>query len=206
MGQMTSASRLYLGCMTEMKGRLFAASDGMDKYINSGHTENGDFEFACLQLRKAIELVGFSAMTAEIDAYRAIRAKFQREWNFAEILKNLRRISPNCFPFRVRIKRSDQVGVKWHLVPEKSYAITPDQLKNWHGLLNEHLHAMNPYRASEDHLLVSLRVKSNVTDILSMLAEHCFLRSDNSGGFLISLNERNQPVTVIEFEANSDVH
>lgn len=193
----------YLACMTETKARLFNAHDIAVKCLSGQEIVIGDMEFGCLQLRKAIELIGFSGMIAEIDVYMSLRPKFGKEWRFSDILRTLNSISPNSFPFSIRKEASDKIGVKWHFVPQVNYAIEPEQLKDWHGRLNEHLHAKNPYSSSEDCRLACQRMKSNVIDILTLLENHCFLRSDHSGGFLVTLNARECTVTLAEFEATN---
>ncbi|MGJ8588075.1 MAG: hypothetical protein ACSHXW_07960 [Yoonia sp.] len=203
---MNPEARRYLDSMEQIKARLFAAEDSADKFLQGDCNYIGDLEFACLQLRKALELIGFSGMIAEIDAYSAMRPKFNKEWKFARVLDDLNRISQNSLPFKVRREKSLQAGINWHFVPQKEFALSHDQLSEWHGRLNEHLHARNPYSKSEDSRLASLRVKSNVTDILTLLGDHAFLRFDHSGGFLVSLNARAEAVTLAEFEANNDVH
>ena len=191
--------------MAEMKLRLFTAHDAAQRCLSSGGAKWADFELACLQLRKAIELIGFSTMSAELDAYRSVSNSFERDWNFANILRALRRVSPNSFPFSVQRERSTAPGVDWHFVPQSEYAVDPSVLIEWHGRLNVHLHAANPYRATPDHQLMCLRIKSNVQDISSFLSDHCFLRSDRAGGFLVSLNVRDAPVTLHQFGISDHV-
>jgi len=88
-------AEVYANCITEIKTRLSVV-----KKPHSKDFLNGVFymEFMCLQIRKICELFAFSTLTANRQEYEKIRNEFEKDWNFARIIKSVSKVNEKYFP------------------------------------------------------------------------------------------------------------
>jgi len=94
----TEADKIaYCRCMEQIKRRL-----GLIRALASGAVRTGDkgadAEFACLQLRKALELLAFAALSVNKGCHEKLRKNFETEWRAKRILERLRQAHPDFYP------------------------------------------------------------------------------------------------------------
>lgn len=97
--KMQTAMNLYAGIMAELKIRIrwldYAAQGqtGMDARMVR--------EFGFLQLRMCCELIALGCLVAHGDVKKTQSAKFRSAGNANDLMKELERLNPDCFPHAV---------------------------------------------------------------------------------------------------------
>ncbi len=86
-------------------------------------------ESACLQLRIVLELIIFSSLVSNKDAWRKSRDELRKAWNIKKIMRDLRGIHARYYP-----EPKEKVGD----------VLTEDRLITIYDQLNKIIHAENP--------------------------------------------------------------
>ncbi len=145
---------LYLTQMVEVKRRLLAVDWilGAKKPITKD--SEIDTECAFLQVRKIIELITFSAIVSDEQRYQRSReldarknpkdkGNYTLDWNAAEILVRLSKISPHFLPHPLGPMTEKPDGSK-HF-NEGDAKLTHDRLINICKIAGGYAHMPNPY-------------------------------------------------------------
>jgi hypothetical protein len=132
----------YCSCMNQVSRRL-----GIVRAITFGTVRSGDpnadAEFACLQLRKTLELVAFATLCANRERYAQIRADVGREWRATKILERLRKANADFYPQPV--KDLWLPGRQWRLVPTPADSLTEDDFVFLYDRCSDAIHEWNPF-------------------------------------------------------------
>jgi hypothetical protein len=173
---------IYLAQMIEAKQRFRAAERilGAKKPLTGDvHIDN---EFAFMQIRKIIELITFSAIVSDEQRYKRSReietkansrdkGDYTIDWNAAEILKRLSKISPHFLPIPLGAMSNLPDGTK-HF--DRALAKhTHDRLIELYKTVNGYAHAPNPYR--ENQAAIAFEKRNNARQTLQK--ELAWLRS-----------------------------
>lgn len=146
---------LYLQQMIEVKQRLRAIDWILGAKKPLTRNEEVDNESAFLQVRKVIELITFSAIVSDEQRYKRKReldnAKnskdkgyYALDWNAAEILVHLSRVSPHFLPTPLGSMTEQADGTK-HF-NEAAAKLTHDRLIDIYKKAGGYLHIPNPYK------------------------------------------------------------
>ena len=101
MATTTEADKIaYCNSMEQIKRRLGLLRTVTSCGLRTGD-EGADAEFACLQLRRALELVAFATLAANRQRYSEIRSDVQNEWRAKQILDRLKELNPAFYPVPV---------------------------------------------------------------------------------------------------------
>src|SRR5687767_4269598 len=91
------AIKVYCNCLQSAKKRL-----ELIEAITSGRlridNESIDAEFACLQLRKSLELIAFASIAAHKGVYSQAHADFASHWNAKRLMGKLEKLHPDFYP------------------------------------------------------------------------------------------------------------
>jgi hypothetical protein len=137
---------IYLRCLEEAKQRLafaerFAAG-------NSGQPRI-DTESACLQLRKALELIAYAAIAPHRAKYEAWRRQdvqskdFRKDYNGKKILNSLAKLNPYSYP-RPLLPLVERDGA-WHFDVFRGEYLTKKRYEKVYDRCGALLHADNPW-------------------------------------------------------------
>lgn len=121
------------------------------------------FEGACLQLRKTLEFLVLSSLSANRKIYQEHWTNFRRENNLSKLAKNLQRVSRfdgRILPISVRKPKLDTCGT--FSLTSSNRQLEVSDIVSWHGRLGNILHAENPYRQED-----------RVGEYQSLLSEAC---------------------------------
>jgi hypothetical protein len=140
----TEADKLaYCGCMDQVSRRLrLIAAIASGKVTTAD--ESADAEFACLQLRKALEQVAYASLAASREAYSQVRPQVEREWNATRILERLEKIHPKFYPVPVSPVRLAPDRVHFEIVEDGF--LTRDDFVFLYDQCSDVLHDWNPFR------------------------------------------------------------
>src|SRR5262245_50732639 len=140
----TDADKIaYCNCMEQVKRRLELTRVVTTGRLRSGD-EGADAEFACLQVRRALELTAFATLAANRDRYSQIRADVENEWRAKRILERLEKVHPTFYPVPVIPKRLGPG--RWHFDERPDGYLTRDEFVELYDKCSEVLHEWNPFR------------------------------------------------------------
>lgn len=135
--------KTYLDCMQSAKLRLRLAESIVDGKVKVGE-EAAEMEFACLQIRKCLELIAFASVAAHKDTYAAAHAEFANHWRPLKLLKKLRDLHPDFYPQPVVVQREADGIV--HLSRIMNEYLTEADFVFLYEKLSDALHEWSPYR------------------------------------------------------------
>lgn len=134
----------YCKCMEELKRRLNVINGIVTGHSPLGH-EDFDGEIACLHLRKSLELIAFSSLSAHNEAYTQAYNDFYSNWNAKRLLSKIEKIHPGFYPKPVKFSQVGDGGVK-QFGDVKEGFLTHEDFVFLYGKCSEILHTRNPFK------------------------------------------------------------
>lgn len=133
----------YCTCMLGVRTRLRLVRSILSHSFTTGDA-GFDAEFACLQIRKSLELVAFGALSASRERYSEVHSGVTSEWKAKQIFERLERIHPDFYP--VPVSHVVQPGGKTRLDPLPDGFLTKDEFTFLYDKCSEAIHSWNPLR------------------------------------------------------------
>jgi hypothetical protein len=178
---------VYCNCMEDVKRRL-----AIIRAIVSGHSplgrEDFDGEVACLHLRKSLELIAFSSLSAHRDAYAQVHNDFATHWNAKRLLAKLEKVHPDFYPKPVEFSQSDQTGVK-HLADVKEGFLTRDEFVFLYDKCSEVIHARNPFKAGPPVVRFERSISDWVVRIQRLLDVHWIRLVESTDVWVVQMHQ-----------------
>lgn len=143
-----SGQNLYRELLHEATFRLIAARRFHDGFSKSNSAP--DLEAAILQIRKALELIAYSAIAPDKKQYKAFRAgakkqpDFTRDYHAGKIFSALSRINKDFYPLAL-VPAERQPDGSWHFGRRQDGYLTKKNFENVYDRLGKYLHAHNPW-------------------------------------------------------------
>ncbi len=144
----------YSDLMEEIKLKVDAIQRLMEM---SGIINQTRLESACLQLRIVLELIIFSSLVSNKDAWRKSRDELRKAWNIKKIMRDLRGIHARYYP-----EPKEKVGD----------VLTEDRLITIYDQLNKIIHAENPLGIGVNLRHYMESVPKWLNWIMGLLTEH----------------------------------
>ena len=168
--ELKQAERLDIGqycdLMEEVKSRVETINRLMEV---PGITIRDRVESICLQLRKLLELIVFSSLVSNKDAWQKSRKELQSSQNISKKLKELKRLHPNFYP-RPVVLESKVSGEE--PADRAEGFLSEDQLIQVYGTLGNILHAENPMGKETDYRFFIDAVPEWISQIQNLLECH----------------------------------
>ncbi len=170
---------IYLRCLEEAKQRLAFAE--RFAVATSGHPRINT-ESACLQIRKALELIAYAAIaphTAKYEAWRrqAEQSKdFRKDYNGKKILNSLAKLNPDSYP-RPLVPPVQRDGA-WHFDFYRGEYLTKKRYEELYDRCGVLLHADNPWGQDKQYtsfvavLPNYVKLTRNLIELHSVIIEH----------------------------------
>ena len=160
-------AKKYCQCMEEVRHRAsligsFIASGG--SFGSNLH----DYEVVCLHLRKILELIAFSALTANKEEYSKIHNDYSKKWNAKRLLKSIGKLNPDFYPQPVEYAGIIDGGVKHFKEVETGFLNKEDWIKLY-DLCSKALHVWNPYEERDRQINFEISVAEWVKRIQNLL-------------------------------------
>lgn len=89
---------IYRKCMEKARDRIAAVRWLYDAKPLGGHSMLVE-ELVFVQLRKILELIAFSSLTANKEKYAAAHEKFATHWKAKAMLDSIEELNPHSIPF-----------------------------------------------------------------------------------------------------------
>ncbi len=149
----------YLTCMEEIKIRAAAINQIITKETTTTFPAT-NIEFCCLQIRKILELIALSSISANKEEYVRQHANFLKHYKAKEILKCVEKVNPNFYP----TPGPDHNEIQGYL--------SRQDFEKVYDACNPLLHAVNPYGLAIDYAQVEKQIPEWLTKIKTLLKRH----------------------------------
>jgi hypothetical protein len=192
----------YAHLMEEIKDRIeaiqyLASSKG---YLRSHNAVT--IESVCLQLRKVLELIAFSSLIANKEAYEKAHADFATHWNPRFLIRNLESINPHFYPEAVVQTMSQNEGIKAHIQPIEDGFLTKKEFLHVFEKCGGMLHALNPYGSRTGYHYFEKSIPVWAQKIVNLLNVHAIKTIGRSSYWLVHMKGSDGKVYVYELEEN----
>jgi len=130
--------------MEEIKKRMLAISTIRSKKFTTSYSAT-NIEFICLQIRKILELVALSSISANKEEYARQYEKFASHWNAKRILSDIEKVNPSFYPVPHIQIIDKETGRPVRTKKVESGYLTKDEFPDVYDKCSEVLHSSNPY-------------------------------------------------------------
>ncbi|WP_428623524.1 hypothetical protein [Sedimenticola sp.] len=138
----------YADCMTFIRYRLEVINLFLNRKITTGY-DIPDIETIALQFRKVFELIAMASLCSNREKFEEVRARFDKMWNAAEIIKMVEKFNPNFYPKPIERKFNKDPSTGGTISPLLEGFLTKEELIKAIGRCGDLLHADNPYSENE---------------------------------------------------------
>jgi hypothetical protein len=172
--------------LRQVKRRLRLVRAVTGRTLASGD-EGADAEFACLQLRKTLELVAYAALAANRERYGQAHADVDRAWSAKRILERLRRMHPHFYP--VPVAPVPQGPNRWHFEEVEDGFLTQDDFEFLFDKCCDVVHEWNPFRPGPRLVEFNRSIAEWADRIERLLAFHHVQLIDQDDVLLVRLSD-----------------
>lgn len=151
--------------------------------------DNADAEFACLQTRKALELVAFATLSANRERYAQVRADVATEWRAKQILARLRKMNRDFYPKPLVEAPTGRPGHRRFDNVTEGF-LTEDEFVFLYDKCSEALHELNPFRSEPRRIDLRRHLADWADRIEKLLAWHYVRLVDQDDILLAQLTAR----------------
>lgn len=190
----------YCELMEEVKRRIavidhFRTPQGHALYMPT------TVESACLQLRKVLELIAFGSLVANADAYTAVYSKVSKQWQAADLLKELGNVNPQFYPVPViEVPTKVRGALLQHKKREGDF-LTEAEFQEVYGRCGVMAHAANPYGKGIDYGYYQEMLPQWQIRVMNLLNNHEIHLLNRPGIYVIHMKEdRDNQVRAYKFE------
>ena len=141
MNNIINCIKPYIINMKEIKYRTFL----IQKELKKDKLEYWEIEFCCLQLRKILELILFSSLTANTNLSSTNSKNFFTGWKIRELITKIEAINPNFYPEPVKINNS-----KNEINSIKNDFLTKKELLIVYQKVSKEIHIKNPFNKNKN--------------------------------------------------------
>jgi hypothetical protein len=166
---MNDDTHLYIKCMGEARDRLNFVKSLPARNATTG-SQVIDQELVFLQLRKILELIAFSSLTANREKYAAAHKKFATFWRAKDLLSGLEKINPDFYPMPVQRPEIQPNGTK-HCAAVDGF-LTKDDFVSLYDVTGDFLHVRNPFGNQDPVVRMRYSVSQWLARIQALLALH----------------------------------
>ncbi|GAB3361713.1 hypothetical protein [Lysobacter tyrosinilyticus] len=177
---METEAQIYCALMSEAKQRIELIRQLDAGEIGATRTEF-TVEFACLNLRRILELVAFSSLAANRSAYSRHHADFGTHWKAERILKKLETIHSSFFPLPMSEPGS-------HMAEVDRTCLTRSDFAALYDITSEVLHTWNPYRPGSRQIDLIRSPKEWTHLIWELLRVHMLTIAESDKRFVVQMH------------------
>jgi hypothetical protein len=176
---------VYCNCMERVRHHVSVADTVFAGKIDTKHRDlNAELIF--LNLRKALEEIAFSSLSANRERYSAARAGFATEWNARRMLGYVEKVNPNFYPIPVKPPQETTPGRKFFDRVTDGFLTKEDFTTLYDGSA-EVLHCRNPYAPGEPSIDVKYAVDQWSRRIKALLSWHFVQLVDVNGLWMVQV-------------------
>jgi hypothetical protein len=185
-GTVPPEMRVYVNCMVDVRARIGAIRWAVATAVTFEKDHFIPTETVFINLRKILELIAFSSLTANKDKYAAAKANFASHWRANKILEAVEGLNPNFYPVPFSEPELLPSGVK-HITPLQDGYLTKDDFAKLYDLTADVLHVWNPFSERERKIQMPYAVDECVARIQRLLRLHFVQLADSETRWLVDI-------------------
>jgi hypothetical protein len=162
--------RAYASCMEEIKVRLTRLRRVLAAELTLGD-ESADYEVVAVNLRKILELIAFSSLSANREEYAKAHARYAQYWKAKALLESIAAINPEFYPQPLALKAEMTHGVI-NFEPETGDVLTRDDFEHLLNCCADVVHVWNPYTQKVRNVDFGLPISEWLNRITRLLNLH----------------------------------
>ena len=163
--------QIYRKCMGDIRTRLNALSWLLQEDPLTQGNSLLTMELAFLQLRRVLEIVAFSSLTAHERKYAEAYKNYHQHWRAKDMLKVVERLNPHFYPRP--LEAPTVINGRWHYEVMKDGFLTRDEFGRAYDDCSLVLHTSNPFSKREP---VSIMAPVDYGVKLKRLVERHYIR------------------------------
>lgn len=203
-----SGQNLYRELLHEATFRLIAARRFHDGFSESNSAP--DLEAAILQVRKALELIAYSAIAPDKKHYKAFRARakkqpdFTRDYHASKIFSALSRINKDFYPLAL-VPAERQSDGSLHYGRRQDGYLTKKDFERVYDRLGKYLHAHNPWSPNKQIQNLANDLPGIIRKAETLLSLHArFIRTpDFQGVWVFRVDSNGGPPELVRAVSGS---
>lgn len=168
----------YAELMHEARVRLNVLKDFLSGKANTIYVRTNT-ESMCLQLRKILELIAFSALVSQRDAYTIVRQDIAKDWHALRILKAVEKVNASFYPRPVSGWKKKNGGMAGFNFIRGGY-LSRVQFKKLYDGCGDLLHSTNPFTLERNFSAFSKKIPFWVDRIEILLSQHTIVLAASS--------------------------
>ncbi|MGC3983117.1 MAG: hypothetical protein QM808_17830 [Steroidobacteraceae bacterium] len=134
---------IYCGYMAEIRDRVNVIENVLNGVL-AGIPPFVATEVVNLQFRKVLELIAFSTLAANKEAYASAHENFSKHWRAKKILEEISKLNPDFYPMALDPPEEVGPGRKHFPRPDGGF-LTHDEFVALYDSASGVLHTSNPY-------------------------------------------------------------
>ena len=179
----------YVQCMEEIKNRLTAAWSMFGNNTHSTPFQATNIEFACLQIRKILELIALASLSANKEEYSKQHANFFKHWRAKAILEAVEKVNPHFYPTPTEEVGDFRAEIRDLSMRAEGY-LTKEEFSAVYDLCSQTLHASNPYGEKIDYSFLEKEIPVWLEKIKKLLNTHMVLLLNKKEALFIILRSQ----------------
>lgn len=177
----------YSECMEEVKKRVEVIEALLDNSITTSYLIT-NVEFSCIQIRKILELIAFSALVANKVEYQKVQENLGKLWKAKDIVKNLEVINPNFYPEPIKLQYFNGDPNNTRTQPVKTGYLTREEFLNIYARCGGLLHAQNPFSKKKEFLQTSKVIPMWLAKVKKLLNQHVVTLVGETNMIMVIMN------------------
>ena len=177
----------YSNCMEEIKRRVEVVESLLAKSITTPYLITNT-EFACIQIRKILELTALAAVVANKTEVERVAENLERLWNAKDILKKVAIANPKYYPHPIILQGLNGDPNNTRTQPAKKGYLTQDDFINIYTRCGSLLHAQNPFAKEKEFSQTYNVIGKWLDKIKKLLNQHIVNLTDESIMIMVLMN------------------
>ncbi len=177
----------YAECMEEVKKRVVVIESLLNKTVNTPYLIT-NVEFACIQVRKILELVALSGLIANKVEFQKVKMNLENLWNAKDIIKTLETINPKFYPEPIILQSLNGDPNNTRTQPVKSGYLMREEFLDIYARCGGLLHAQNPFSKKKEFTQTYEVIPRWLEKIKKLLNQHVVNLVDESHMVMVIMN------------------
>lgn len=177
----------YSECMEEVKKRV----EVIESLINGAATTPYliiNVEFACVQVRKILELIALSGLVANKSEFQKVKMNLENLWNAKDIVKTLEIINPRFYPEPIVLQCFNGDPNNTRTQPVTSGYLTRKEFFDIYSRCGGLLHAQNPFSKKKEFTQTYKVIPNWLGKIKKLLNQHIVNLVDEGHMVMVLMN------------------
>lgn len=191
----TNDLQAYAFFMEEIKVRLTRLRRMLSGEITFSD-EAADYEVIAVNLRKILELIAFSSLIANREAYAGAHARYAEHWKAKALLNAIEAINPDFYPKPLMSEATVTEGVI-NFQPETGDVMTRADIEHLMDCCADVLHVWNPYTGKARTVDFRLPISEWLNRITRLLNIHTVRLAGTTDIILVMMQRPGESVRVL---------